>query len=382
MKVLYLFSILFLLNFSIAAQLITFTDGPVLPDATSAVTSAVHQDDIYLVNGFMTNVQFSNIIYKLDGETLEWSVFTDQSISKRYASAEVIDDKLYVFNGQISGGLVNDKLEIFDLIDGSVSIVDNPFPSISGGITSIGQSLVFFGGRLQDNTYSDKVNTYNTTTGEWATITTMPIATETKGTILDNILYIVGGYNGEVSDQLYAYDFATLSWADPISMPMPNSANSICAVGTELYIIGDFADLSYTAKYNTSTDIINVLESNIQPRRHCATANINGTLWVMGGNTSSNTFSSLDNVQFVDLAVSNQELIINTEMSISPNPAFDVLKFSDYIRDVKVINSMGQIVLSKSESITEIVISELVPGAYYIIAKSDKGLVSMKWNKL
>jgi len=205
---------------------------------------------------------------------------------------------------------------------------------------------------------------------------------ECKGEVVNDKLYVVGGYNGAVSDQLDIYDL-TVDNSPPtsITMPIPNSANAVTAIDDIIYIIGDFANLSYVASYNTVTEQFKVYESNLNPRRHAAVESIGNTLWVMGGNTESDITSSLDDVQYTDVLSSNNAIELDYETIISPNPARNFLRFSIPVHDIKIVNNMGILIRSIEGNHTEINISNLTEGIYYIIGRSDKGLISQKWIK-
>gem|GEM_PF-5089262 len=107
MKSFYLLTALLFICNAIYSQNLEFVQGPPLPQATGAVASAVHGNDIYLVSGFTPTEPYSSKIYKFDGDLQEWSLFTDDSVPKRFASAEVIGDSLFVYNGMKDGGIIS-----------------------------------------------------------------------------------------------------------------------------------------------------------------------------------------------------------------------------------------------------------------------------------
>ncbi|NBW72636.1 MAG: T9SS C-terminal target domain-containing protein, partial [Flavobacteriia bacterium] len=60
----------------------------------------------------------------------------------------------------------------------------------------------------------------------------------------------------------------------------------------------------------------------------------------------------------------------NSVIQLFPNPADNVLRFSEPLKNIEVFNSNGQKVISKIESLDNISVKELTPGIYFI--RSDK----------
>jgi hypothetical protein len=60
----------------------------------------------------------------------------------------------------------------------------------------------------------------------------------------------------------------------------------------------------------------------------------------------------------------------NSVFQLFPNPADNVLHFSEPLKNIEVFNSSGQKVISKMECLDNISVEQLTPGIYFI--KSDK----------
>lgn len=230
-----------------------------------------------------------------------WSVLTDSTIAKRYASTAIIDDKLYIFNGDTGRG-INDELEIIDLKDQSISYGQKtPYQSKGGGVATWEDKIYAFGGAIRSKQYSKKVFVYHTKKDQWKYVTDLPVGLETKGEIVDGKLYVIGGYNGNASNKIYIYNLSTDKWEQPFEMPRDISAHTTAVEGDKIYMVGDYRNLNQIASFDTQTNKFELLENNLKPRRHAAVEIIRGKIYVMGGNVKTlNTV--MNNVQMATLS--------------------------------------------------------------------------------
>jgi len=125
-------------------------------------------------------------------------------------------------------------------------------------------------------------------------------------------------------------------------------------------------------------------ENNLKARRHCASEGINGHLFVMGGNVTSNIQSSLSSVQVAELgvstSVSNIELI--PELEIFPNPTREVLNFKKEFDFIRITDSVGKVILVNQGNIKQVIVNHLQKGMYYLIAKRNDEWYGTKWMKM
>ena len=356
---------------SLTAQDLLLTSVSDLPAARSALTSATNGDQIYLANGFGPGIQYASEIYRYDVAADNWSVLTATSQPKRYASAAVVGDFLYVFNGQISNTELNPGVERIDLTDGSITQVgENPQPARAAGVAVWNDKIYSFGGTIAPNQYASELYEYDPATDTWTLLSNLPFAAETKGEIIDGVLYVIGGFNGSVSDRIDAYDLATDSWTQVATMPFGVSAHATTVVGSRIYVIGDFNNLTLTAYYDTADNSFEVVNSNLVDRRHCAAATVGGSLYVMGGNTVSDINSAITSVQRGDFATATRQLPTVETFEVFPNPASDRVHFGHYFARVALYDTQGRLVLS-NRGINSLKIDELQQGMYILHGQVD-----------
>jgi len=293
MKKITLSFMLFFAVYILTAQSIQFDSLTNMPVPRSGVCSATDGQFIYVVNGFSGENYWNPEIFKYDISLGTWSIFTDLTIGKHYASTAIIEDKLYVFNGNATKG-VNDKVEIINLKDQSISFGQTtPYQSGNGGVATWEDKIYSFGGFIRTNQYSKKVFVYHTKKDQWKYVTDLPEGFETEGEIVS--------YNGEMSNKIYIFNLSTNKWEEPYEMPTGISAHTTAVDKNTIYIVGDYKNRKQIASFDTSTNQYKVLENNMKPRRHAAVEIIKGKLYVMGGNVESSINTAMQNVQVAKL---------------------------------------------------------------------------------
>ncbi len=243
----------------------------------------------------------------------QWSILPDKLIPKRWVSAEYIDGNIYVFNGQKPNGLMNRKVEVVELLTGKVDILkDNPFPTAYAGSAVWQNKIYVFGGSVNNKYYSNKIRLYNIKDDSWTDLGEMPEGKQTRGEIIDGILYVFGGYNGIPSSKIHSYNITSNTWEYICDMPLRISANAITKNGSFIYLVGDYNKLSFLGIFNTKTKEFHLIKSNMFGRRHAATDIIGNKLYIYGGNRQiqGNTLSSIqvaDITEIETLLSSNYE---------------------------------------------------------------------------
>lgn len=292
---------LFFAVYILTAQGIQFDSLANMPAPRSGICSATDGQFIYVVNGFDSEYLGNPEVFKYDTSKDTWSIFTKSTIPKRYASTALIEDRLYVFNGDTGRG-INDKMEIIDLKDRSISFGQTtPYQVTNGGMATWEDKIYAFGGTIRSRQYSKKVFVYHTKKDQWKYVTDLPEGFETEGEIVNGKLYVIGGYNGKMSNKIYIFNLSTNKWEEPYEMPTGISAHTTAVDKNTIYIIGDYKNRKQIASFDTSTNQYKVLENNMKPRRHATVEIIKGKLYVMGGNVESSANTVMNNVQVAKL---------------------------------------------------------------------------------
>ena len=368
--------------FSSSAQDVQFSDLFNLPQERSAITSANDGQYIYVANGFGINAPYTKEIYRFHIASNSWTLLTDQSLSKRYASAEIINDKLYLFNGALDNGSLNNKVEVINLNDGSISFsTDNPQPARVSGVSSWNGKIYSFGGTVAPNVYSNKLYEFDPQTEVWTELAAMPINGETKGEIVNGKLYVFGGYNGTASNKIDIYDIASDTWETQLTMPFTISGHATAIIGTKIYLVGDYSNLTSLASFETTDNTFTTLASNLTGRRHCAAEGVNGQLIAIGGNTTSSIQSSISSVQVADILSSLEKVESYLEFSLHPNPTTHLLNWEFQFESVIITNLHGRTIQVYNSPIQQINVEHYPQGIYFLLGKSKENWYRTKWVK-
>ena len=349
---------------------------------------------IYETPGKLTNIE------KYDPAFNTWTEFVTGLIPRRYCSAEYLSsqNKIYIFNGDThTATTYTDTVEIVDVATGNLTYsATHPYPTEYSGSAIWNNKIYVFGGSNSDG-YSNRLYEFEPVTQTWTRLPDMPEAKQTDGEIVNGILYVFGGYNGNASTRIDAYDIQSGTWTLMYEMPVGISAHKTAVSGKYIWLIGSYDNLQSLAVYNTETNEFTRLHSNMTGRRHAGAAVMENYLYVFGGNqaTGGPALSSLEYADISDYIVSVKEkqnsLPVNCVLYQNyPNPfnPGTTIQFSlphTSFVTLKVYNILGEEVstlvaekLSAGNYHVEWDASGFVSGVYYYRLKTEQFVETRK----
>src|SRR6218665_1748852 len=205
-------------NATVFSQNLNFINKANMNVARGGSAAATDGTNEYVVNGFSPGQYYTAEIEKYNFENDTWSNFSTNVpvIAKTYANAEIVNNKLYIFNGKTAYSTNNNQLEIIDLSTGNLTYgAINPFPVSSAGSAVNGKDIYFFGGNVTtdlDASYSQGMFKYNTVSNQWTQLSDISQAMQTTGASVGNKLYAVGGYS---ESNTKIEDFEGLNISEP-----------------------------------------------------------------------------------------------------------------------------------------------------------------------
>lgn len=206
----------------------------------------------------------------------------------------------------------------------SLSSLQNAFPQESGSqIWTIGSSMprsttevaaavlddtiYIIGGYDEEGEGIGMVELYNATSDSWAEgIAQLPVPLHhTSAASYQGKIYVAGGYTGDwtASDRLFMYDPNTNEWTQGNPMPTPRGYPTANFVNGTLYVVGGDggADneraLNATESFDPVTNQWTSHASMPTARHHAASAVVDGKLYVVGGRVGE----ELNNVDLVEM---------------------------------------------------------------------------------
>jgi N-acetylneuraminic acid mutarotase len=303
------------------SQTLTFKNLKNVSAGRGGVTSVIVNDDIYVSNGYQEKASDAKYIEKYNITDNSWTVLNSTLLPKRFANSETYNNKIYIFNGW-----GNSHLEILDLATNTITkgAVNRSYTGNSGSAIHNGKIYVFGGSGLNGaakTTFSNKFQYYDIASNTWNPLPNMPTARETKGKIVNDKLYVIGGFNGTPSRMINVYDLNTNVWVDQYTMPAAISGHSLAVSGDKIFIVGGFNNQSFLAYFDTTTNKLHQLSSNMIPRRHAAAEVYNNKLYIIGGSTTSLTSSAIKSIQVADINESilsgntaNEDQVLKTKV--------------------------------------------------------------------
>ena len=350
-----------------------------------AITSVIVNDNIYVSNGYQEKASDAKYIEKYSITDNRWSVLKSTLLPKRFASSETYNNKIYIFNGW-----GNSHLEIVDLATNTVTkgAVNHSYTGNSGSAIYNGKIYVFGGSGLNGaakTTFSNKFQYYDIAANTWNLLPNMPTAREAKGKIVNDKLYVIGGFNGTPSRLINVYDLKTNLWIDQYTMPAGISGHALAVSGNKIFIIGGFNNQTFLAYFDTTTNTVHQLTSNMLPRRHAAAEIYNNKLYIIGGSTTALTNSAIKSIQVAD--IDESALSANTA---NEDPALKTKVYTNASRDGFVISNKNNsnqfeytIFSTNGKPITKgfayynrnMDLSNVQKGTYIFSFKNEKGLL-------
>ena len=266
-----------------------------------AVTSTIADGNIYVSNGYKDSDGNATIIEKYSIKDNRWSIINSTLVPKRFSNSETYGNKIYIFNGW-----GNSHLEIVDLATNTITkgAVNRSYTGNAGSAIHNGKIYVFGGSGLNGaatTKFSNRFQYYDIASDTWHPLPDMPTAIETKGKIVNDKLYVIGGFNGTSSRLINVYDLNTNRWTNQYTMPAGISGHSLAVSGNKIFIAGGYNNQTFLAYFDTATNKFHQLSSNMIPRRHAAAEVYNDKLYIIGGSTTSLTSSAIKSIQVADI---------------------------------------------------------------------------------
>jgi N-acetylneuraminic acid mutarotase len=367
------------------AQTLQFKTLANMSAGRGAMTSVIVNDNIYVSNGYQEKGGNTNYIEKYNITDNRWSVLNSTLLTKKFANSETYDNKIYVFNGW-----GNSHLEIVDLATNTITkgAVNHSYTGNAGSALYNGKIYVFGGSGLNGaptTKFSNRFQYYDIASNTWHPLPDMPTAREAKGKIVNDKLYVIGGFNGTSSRLINVYDLNTNLWTNQYTMPAGISGHSLAVSGNKIFIAGGYNNQTFLAYFDTTTNKVHQLSSNMIPRRHAVAEVYNNKLYIIGGSTTSLTSSAIKSIQVADISenviAANEtsenrtlETKVYTSSSrdgfvISNENNSNQFEYTVYSADGKQINK-GFAYYNKT-----IDLSKVPRGTYIFMYKNEKGLL-------
>ncbi|WP_418603694.1 carboxypeptidase-like regulatory domain-containing protein [Hwangdonia sp.] len=226
-----------------------------------------------IVNGLIENPSLDN--YKGDLKVYDVAQDTwlksDLKFRKRaYNALNYYNNTIYVLGGKrLSRSrkyeYLDDKIEVFDLKNNTITIDDtNPHQAANFGSFTYNNNIIVMGGSIKLNkdgskVYTNKSHIYNLETGYWYELKDMLKAKETKGVLVENKIYLIGGFNDKPLSEIESYNITSGEWKKEGELFYGMEKPALAYNDRIIYIFEDGKMLTY----NIDTKVLNEYDINL-----------------------------------------------------------------------------------------------------------------------
>jgi hypothetical protein len=241
---------------------------------------------------------FTTYSGKLQVYDIEKDVWTTSDVKFRERSAHnlhVYNDEVYIFGGKRTSRkniYLDDVIEIYDTKTNNIK-TDNVNPHQATDVVSFlyGDYMILLGGvqkidKKNKKQYRNDVHFYNLKTGLWYELGEMPTPKATQGVLLDDMIYLVGGFTKMPLKTIESFNLKTGEWHVEGELFEGMEKPALATHDKMIYIYNKGKLLTYnTASKELHEYLINLNVESAELLYH------QDTLYILGGYTVSNFYN-------------------------------------------------------------------------------------------
>lgn len=285
----------------------TWVRGIDMSTPRTEVTAANIGDSIYVLGGFTSDSEITDIVEMFNVTSNSWNKDIDPlPIPLHHAVANPYQNKIFVIGGYTGDWIPSNKLFIYDPITNSWT-EGNPMPTPRGSPNAnfVNGTLYVIGGDLDDNAIS-VVEKYDVDAGQWtASLAPMPTPRHhAASAVVDGNIYVMGGrISGEMInvDLIEKYDPLLDKWSIDLK-PMPSKRSGVVAtsLNESIYALGGEqiqGTFNEVERYDPHTDKWSIELPMPTARHGLGVASYDGKIFTIGGGTHPGmTFSPVNEI--------------------------------------------------------------------------------------
>ncbi len=245
-------------------------------------------------------------VYDLNSDM--WEVSDTKFRKRAQHNLHIYNNQLYVLGGKrLSMGrkyeYLDDKIEVFDNEKNTLTVDDtNPHQAVNFASFTHNDKLIVMGGSVKEKkngqkVYTNKVHLYDLTSGFWYEMPSMPMAKETNGVLVNNKVYLIGGFNKKPLTSIEAFDIISGKWTKEGELFEGFSKPAVAYNGDMIYGFENGKMITY----NTKTKELNqyLIDLDLKGSKLYYA---NNKLYVLGG-FRENSFATIPSAQLYAIDV-------------------------------------------------------------------------------
>jgi large repetitive protein len=290
------------------------TDLPEAPAAVLDAGSATLDGKLYIVGGKTATTHVNSLYIYDPGDPIDsnddiWTLGPDlPGVAVENPAVEAFDGKIYAFGGSTApfSGAV-DNAAVFDPTTSSWSLLPD-MPTARGDATAevLDNKIYVVGGLGADGASLSTVEVFDPLTNQWSSESPLQTRRDHLGSaVVDNLLYVFGGQTrnsdgsviNDTLNTMEIYDPALDTWSFGEPMPTGRRAMSVGTLNNRIQVIGGEASgiaFDVQEEYNPATGTWRSLPAISTPRHGSAFGTIDDVIYVAaGGPTAGSSFTNV-----------------------------------------------------------------------------------------
>jgi hypothetical protein len=137
---------------------------------------------------------------------------------------------------------LHNTIEIYDLKEQTITVDEtNPHQAVNAASVFKEGQLIVMGGsvKLKKNgskIFTNKSHLYDINSGFWYDFAPLPVGKESKSILVDNTIYLIGGYGKAPLKRIESYDLQTGRWSFIGELPRAIESPGLANHNNEIYI--------------------------------------------------------------------------------------------------------------------------------------------------
>jgi hypothetical protein len=167
--------------------------------------------------------RYRNQSFVYDFKKSKWQINSEKFKKRAYHKAIAYKNNIYIIGGKRltlikKKEMLIPQIEILDLTNNTVQVDEmNPHQAVNFESMMYNEMLLVIGGSLKQKNngkkvYTDIVHMYDTNTGYWYELSRMSKAKETRGIIVNDKLYLFGGFKDRKLKEIESFDLISGRW--------------------------------------------------------------------------------------------------------------------------------------------------------------------------
>ena len=202
---------------------------------------------------------YSSKIHLFDFNEEKWTKIDQKLVKRAFHNSHVYNNKLYIIGGKRVSNLkgkeyLENRIEVLNL-DKKSKVIDkvNPHKAVNFASVIYKDNLIVMGGSIKSTiedvkTFSKEVHALNLQTGLWYNIGNMPIPKETQGVLIEDTIYLIGGYNNDPINNIETFNLKTGKWTKEGELFQSMINPGVLAVEHIIYIYNNGIFFTYDTK--------------------------------------------------------------------------------------------------------------------------------------